>query len=111
MQLKLYVISLIRYFGLTSLVGLDPLDQAPLLKGDNTIPEETNLAPPIFEPPGTGKDNRIQCNYTGLPGWWHPDSPDLRGVWLRNNKTGREYNITTDYETSWPQGVRRDVSI
>ncbi|EAW17296.1 multicopper oxidase [Aspergillus fischeri NRRL 181] len=111
MQLKLYVISLIRYFGFTSLIGLDPLDQAPLLKEDNTTLEETNLAPPIFEPPGTGKDNSIKCNYTGLPGWWHPDSPDLRGVWLRNNKTGREYNITTDYETSWPQGVRRDYHI
>ncbi|PKX97829.1 oxidoreductase tpcJ [Aspergillus novofumigatus IBT 16806] len=111
MQLKLYVISLIRYFGFTSLIGLDSVDQAPLLKGGNTTAEETSSTPPIFVPPGTGKDNRIKCNYTGLPGWWHPDSPDLRGVWLRNNKTGHEYNITTDYETSWPQGVRRDYHI
>ncbi|KAF4176663.1 hypothetical protein CNMCM8694_005653 [Aspergillus lentulus] len=111
MQLKLYVISLIRYFGFTSLIGLDSVDEAPLLKGDNTTLEELSSTPPIFVPPGTGKDNRIKCNYPGLPGWWHPDSPDLRDVWLRNNKTGREYNIKTDYEASWPQGVRRDYHI
>lgn len=110
MQLKYYLIGLVRYFGFTSLTGLDQVDQAPLIRGDIVTPE-TTPPPPHFVPPGTGnKDNRIKCDYL-LPGWWHPDSPDQRGVWLRNNKTGREFNISTNYETTWPQGRRREVSI
>jgi hypothetical protein len=111
MQLKHYVVNVIRYFGLTSLIGLDSVDQTPLMKGDIIAPE-TNPSPPVFVPPGTGNntDNRIKCDYK-LPGWWHPDSPGQRHVWLRNNETGHEYNISTNYETTWPQGRRRDVSI
>ncbi|KAF7591618.1 hypothetical protein BBP40_001318 [Aspergillus hancockii] len=89
MQLKHYVVSVIRYFGITSLIGLDPVDQVPLMKGGDVIAPDTAPSPPVFVPPGTGQ----------------------RHVWLRNNKTGHEYNISTNYETTWPQGRRRDYHI
>jgi hypothetical protein len=71
---------------------------------------------PVFKPP-TGrpiefKGGDLECEYPTLGSDWYPCSTkDNRGCWLKNNVTGEEYNITTDYETKWPPGIIRNYTI
>jgi hypothetical protein len=69
---------------------------------------------PIFKPP-TGRPVELPggdlvCNYTRMGADWASCStPHNRACWLKNKKTGVQYNITTDYEDPklLPVGVDR----
>ena len=40
--------------------------------------------------------------------WEKCSTPEDRSCWLRNPKTGQRYDINTDYENEFPQGVTRE---
>lgn len=109
MKIEHYFIVVCRLFGISSF--FEP-EQYPLHPANGLNPvDKPQDELPIFEPPGDGDgDNRIKCNYSSMgPEWVHPDSATERDVWLRNTKTGEEWNITTNYEHKWPTGVKRKV--
>ncbi|KAB8238972.1 multicopper oxidase [Aspergillus alliaceus] len=111
MKIEHYVIHILRFFGISSL--MEP-EQYPLHPVDGvTTVNESPEKPPIFPAPGGGSgDNRIKCDYSRMGSdWEHPDSPSERRVWLRNKKTSKEFNISTDYENEWPLGIKRKYHV
>lgn len=67
---------------------------------------------PKFEPPGLGEErgNAIACDYEHLgPTWKSCSTPDDRSCWLKGPK-GETYDLHTDYEKHYPQGILRKVS-
>ena len=64
---------------------------------------------PIFRPPGGYRDSDFQCDYSNMPGFTSCSTAENRSCWLRNSKTGSEYNINTNYEDTnlTPVGVHR----
>jgi hypothetical protein len=91
-----YVVS---FLTLSPIKGPGGEKQAPLL----TSPDALNPRGPIFKPPGgrlTGPGSDFTCDYSKMVGWSHCSTPYNRRCWLRNDKTGIEYNISTDYEDS-----------
>ncbi|KAH7121144.1 multicopper oxidase [Dendryphion nanum] len=48
------------------------------------------------------------CEYPD--GWVGCNTDSNRGCWVRD-PTGKEYNITTDYETEWPIGKERTYNL
>ena len=73
---------------------------------------------PIFRPP-TGRPkglpgSDLKCEYPSLGPDWIPCSTAAdRECWLRNTKTGEQYNITTDYENEAikPPGIVRNYTL
>ena len=71
---------------------------------------------PIFKPP-TGRPeglpgSELKCKYPSLGLDWIPCSTATnRECWLKNTKTGEQYNITTDYEAIHPPGVVRNYRL
>ena len=71
---------------------------------------------PEFKPP-TGRPkgrpgSDLECQYPSLGPDWIPCSTAAnRECWLRNYKTGEQYNITTDYEKFPPPGVVRNYTL
>lgn len=71
---------------------------------------------PKFKPP-TGRPeglpgSELKCEYPSLGPDWIPCSTAVdRECWLRNTKTGAQYNITTDYEEITPPGVFRNYDL
>lgn len=59
------------------------------------------------------RESQITCHYPSLKGWEMCNGPDSRNCWLRETHSKQpvfsEYDITTDYEAKWPQGVTREV--
>ncbi|KAH7024295.1 hypothetical protein B0J12DRAFT_387613 [Macrophomina phaseolina] len=55
------------------------------------------------------------CSYPSMEGWESCNSPDDRSCWLKDGRASQpyfsQYDIHTDYETVWPQGVTREVSV
>ncbi|KAK1622754.1 multicopper oxidase-domain-containing protein [Colletotrichum phormii] len=53
--------------------------------------------------------DKFVCDYRHMrdKGFRSCGTADDRSCWLRNPKTGEEFNITTDYEYRVPQGVKR----
>lgn len=55
------------------------------------------------------------CSYPSLEGWKSCNSPDDRSCWLKDSRANQpyfsQYDIHTDYETVWPQGVTREYWI
>ena len=67
---------------------------------------------PIFKPPGgrlEGPGSQFTCNYTQMPGFTFCSNETNRACWLRNENTGFEYNISTNYEDTnlTPVGIHR----
>ena len=87
------------------------LDQFPISKVNDgpfgELLKGPSFKPPTGRPEGPGSD--FTCEYPEMTGWSPCSTPDNRGCWLRNGKTGEEYNITTDYEniTTTPIGIER----
>lgn len=56
---------------------------------------------------------RITCHYPSLKGWEMCNGPDSRDCWLRDTRSKQpvfsEYDISTDYEAKWPEGITREV--
>ena len=64
---------------------------------------------PIFPPPGGAKNDPFACSYPTLKDWKYCATPQNQGCWLRH-QNGSEYNITTNFEDFFPEGVVRKVS-
>jgi hypothetical protein len=64
---------------------------------------------PKFRPPGGIYDPDVPfvCNYTRMAGWEACSTPSDRGCWLRNPKTGKRFDINTNYEDEMPVGITR----
>ncbi|TDZ49563.1 Laccase [Colletotrichum trifolii] len=60
---------------------------------------------PNFSPTGSNID-KFRCQYPSLKGWKYCGRENS-SCWLRNPKTGHQYNIDTDYEDIRPLGVDR----
>ena len=63
-----------------------------------------------------GFNRSIGCEYPELAaaGWRSCNGPDSRGCWLRQvpapgQPAWSRFDINTDYEYDWPQGVIREV--
>lgn len=71
---------------------------------------------PVFRPP-TGRrkglpGGDLKCRYPSLGREWIPcSSASDRACWLKNIRTGKQFNITTDYEKIRPPGVIRDYRL
>lgn len=71
---------------------------------------------PKFRPP-TGRPkgfpgHELKCDYGHLgPDWIPCSSAADRTCWLKNTKTGQQFNITTDYETAMPPGIVRNYNL
>ena len=103
-----YVVS---FLTLSPVKGPGGKEQAPLLTSSDAL-HQGNLGGPIFKPPGgrlTGPGSDFTCDYSKMVGWSKCTTPYNRGCWLRNKKTGIEYNINTDYEDTnqTPIGITR----
>jgi hypothetical protein len=101
----------VSFLTLSPVQGPSGKEQAPLLTSSDALHHE-NLRGPIFKPPGgrlTGPGSNFTCDYTNMPGWSNCSTPSNRGCWLRNDKTGEEFNISTDYEDTnqTPIGIHR----
>jgi hypothetical protein len=84
--------------------------QTPLLGAHHG--QSTVLRGPIFKPPGgrpTGPGSDFVCDYSNMPGFKSCSTPEDRSCWLRNDKTGQVYNISTNYEDTnqTPVGITR----
>ena len=62
---------------------------------------------PSFRPPGAPKKD-IVCKYPKMVGWEDCSTEENRGCWLRQTSTGKEYNISTDYDKDAPIGILRE---
>ena len=101
---------------LISILSLSPVErsgiepQAPLRNSSDVV----NLKPPrgpIFIPPGGGSYDDFKCDYSSMSGWSQCNTPQNRGCWLRNDQTGVEFNISTDYESMKPNGITRHYTL
>lgn len=115
MRFEYWMISIVRFLGLSSFVGNDqePLQevQGPASLSVGNVVNDNVQTPPVFEPPGAPEnpDDRISCVYD-MENWKYPDSSEKRAVWLQHKTNGYEFNISTDYEKYWPRGITRKVS-
>lgn len=103
-----YVVS---FLTLSPVQGPSGEEQALLLTSSDALHHE-NLQGPIFKPPGgrlTGPGSDFTCDYTRMSGWSNCSTPFNRGCWLRNDETGEEFNISTNYEDTnqTPIGIHR----
>ena len=93
------------------------LKQAPLPITTTPSQHGDQLSYPIFTPPGgrakPGEGYGFECKYPALIGWSHCSTAENRTCWLRNDKTGEEYNIWTNYEDTdqTPSGIHRTYHI
>jgi hypothetical protein len=104
-----YVVS---FLTLSNVKGPGGEEQAPLLTSSDDALHQGNPRGPVFRPPGgrlTGPGSDFTCDYSKMVGWSHCSTPYDRRCWLRNDKTGIEYNIHTDYEDTnqTPNGTIR----
>lgn len=85
---------------------------------DNTVDLQTPVQPvrpqatkyPIFNPPDDLEDIPFRCEYPDYPekdGWVMCNTNLDRQCWLKNTKTGQQFNISTDYEKEGPKGIDR----
>ena len=102
----------------TSFLSLSPFEgpsgkeQAPLLTTSDVFHFGSHRGP-IFKPPGgrlIGPGSEFTCDYSQMVGWSNCSTPENRTCWLRNDKTGLEYNISTNYEdiNQTPIGIHRN---
>ncbi|OXV07315.1 hypothetical protein Egran_04920 [Elaphomyces granulatus] len=95
--------------------GIGRVEQAPFLASSGSGPLHHHNGP-IFKPPGgrlRGPGSEFTCEYPQMVGWSFCSTPENRACWLRNDETGAEYNITTDYEdiNQTPIGITRNYVI
>jgi hypothetical protein len=102
-----YVLS---FLTLSPFEGPSGEEQAPLLPSSDR--HHGYRKGPIFKPPGgrpRGPGSEFTCDYSNMPGWSNCSSPENRGCWLKNDTTGAEFNISTNYEDTnqTPIGITR----
>jgi hypothetical protein len=92
---------------------------------DSDLPDQVAILPsppaasyspspdyPHFRPPGhapSGPDANFHCEYPRMKGWRHCSTPEDLSCWLKNDATGEEIGINTNYEEtdSIPFGIHR----
>jgi hypothetical protein len=91
-------------------------DQTPLpLSHSPSYHAEPNY--PVFRPPGRRISDdpfwNFTCEYPTLVGWRSCSTAENRTCWLRNDQTGEEYNIRTNYEDTnkTPFGIHRTYTL
>lgn len=89
--------------------------QHPL--GNPLTPEELHNAnlddqcPPWKPPALDPDDDEFTCDYSHMKDWCPCSIPENRECWLRNRKTGEEFNIHTNYEDFQPVGITRRYTL
>lgn len=61
---------------------------------------------PVFSPPS----GDIKCKYPSMVNWRHASDASSRQSWLWNEVTGQTFDIHTDFDKKWPEGITRNVS-
>ncbi|KAF2115369.1 multicopper oxidase-domain-containing protein [Lophiotrema nucula] len=87
--------------------------QTPVLP--SVVPSRTQSfgSYPSFIPPGgrvgEGDGKGFTCEYPALVGYRSCSTPENRTCWLKNDQTGHEYNLWTNYEDTnqTPFGIHR----
>jgi hypothetical protein len=73
--------------------------------------KELGYGPPKFRAPAGPEKGKFVCTYPKLGKQWTSCStPNNRGCWLKG-PNGDGFNITTDYENRYPEGIVREVPI
>ncbi|KAK1147796.1 hypothetical protein N8T08_000309 [Aspergillus melleus] len=109
MILGRYFTAIINFFGFPPSLGpqqevLDP----------NVAAVHHDVDALTFIPPGVSESETeiLKCEYPDLTGYEFVSGPDNRGQWLKSlDKSKIDYNISTDYETTWPKGVVRKYHV
>ena len=101
-----YITYVVSYLTSSPLTGVE--EQAPFLASSGSGP----LLPPIekgprFGPPSRGIGSDFLCDYSNMPGFINCSTSENRGCWLKNEETGKVYDIYTDYENDAPIGITR----
>jgi hypothetical protein len=65
-------------------------------------------APKFPAPHGPDSESPFICKYPVLKDWTNCSTPENRGCWLKG-PSGKEFNINTDYENEYPEGITREV--
>lgn len=102
-SLALYLAALISF----PLANDFPYDQRPLIHIEQSIGDISNHGghTPKFPSPSTP----FICEYPSLgKGWSGCSTKDDRSCWLRG-PNGQGFNLSTDYEKNWPEGITREV--
>jgi hypothetical protein len=68
-----------------------------------------------FKPPGgrlRGPGSEFICDYSNMgTDWSSCSTPNDRGCWLENRKSGERFDIHTDYENLSPNGTLRQYTL
>ena len=96
----------------STLKAISPSTKLPSPIVKTGAPVEQLRKGPIFSPPNSSPD--FACDYSAMKGWRHTASSASRNQWLEHPVTSEEptagvYDIFTDYESSWPEGITRKV--
>lgn len=103
---KILALSIITFFALP-FSGDDGSHQAVLSFGDVDASREY---PKFPAPSGPDSSTDFICKYPALGEAWKPcSSPDDRQCWLKG-PNGNRFDISTNYEKFWPEGITREVS-
>ena len=100
-----YLTYVVSYLTPSPLNGVE--EQAPFQTSSGSGPLLPPEKGPSFSPPSGGKGSEFQCDYPKMPGFRNCSTSEDRGCWLKNDETGEEYNIHTDYENHAPIGITR----
>lgn len=108
------VVTYVASFGLLSPPSTEDSggkQQTPLIVPSGDL-HHGNAGGPIFKPPGgrlSGPGSDFVCEYPAMVGWSACSTPQDRGCWLKNDKTGKKYDIHTNYELDeqTPVGIHR----
>ena len=65
---------------------------------------------PKFTPPSAHPGSDFTCDYSRMTGWQACTSSGNRACWLTNGN-GKQYNISTDYESDGPVGINRQYTL
>ena len=105
---------------LLSYLAFSPLrgyEQTPILSSSVASHGQAPHKYPIFKPPGgrigNGEGKDFTCEYPSLIGYRSCSTAENRTCWLRNDKTGHEYTLYTDYEDTneTPFGIHRHYEL
>lgn len=111
MILGRYFTAIINFFGFPPSLG----PQQEILNQNNVPAVHHDVNDMKFIPPGVGEleEDVIHCEYPDMMNEYTVNrDPNNRKVWLKHNTDpSKNYDINTNYETKWPKGVSRTVSI
>lgn len=102
------------FFALFPPFGFNGLEQKPLVRGHFPVSHDDLIhhnSYPEFPAPSGPQDlySDFNCTYPSLKdGWKACSTSHDRGCWLEG-PDGQKFDIYTDYEKLWPEGITREV--